>query len=101
MAILIAILSSTTLSTIITTIIGAIKDNNNWKSKIKKIERDSVRMQLLVLISDYPEEKQEIMNVAEYYFDRLKGNWYMTSLFSKWLKKNGIDNPAWFKGAQE
>lgn len=97
-AIVLAIIGSGALSTIISAIIAAVGARNGVKSKLKKIEKDSVRTQLLVLMSDYPDEQQEIMTIAEYYFRRLKSNWYMTSLFDKWLKKNGLERPIWFKG---
>lgn len=100
MELIIAILGSTTLSTIITTIIAAIKDNNGWKDKISKLEKDSVRTQLMLLMTDYPDQKQEILTVAEYYFDKLHGNWYTTTLFENWLEQNDIPNPIWFKGGQ-
>ena len=64
--------------------------------KLDKAERDSCRTQLLVLMSDYPEERQEIFTLAEHYFTVLKGDWYMTSLFKNFLKDENIDTPLWF-----
>ena len=93
-----AIIGSGVLSTVVSAIITAINNRTGIKSKVQKIEKDSVRTQLLVLMSDYPDEQQEILTIAEYYFDKLKSNWYMTSLFSKWLKKQNIEKPTWFKG---
>lgn len=99
--VILAIIGSGALSTVISAVINAISGRKGLKSKVKKIEKDSVRLQLLLLMSDYPEERQEIMNIAEYYFATLKSNWYMTSLFDKWLKKNGIDRPQWFPAGGE
>lgn len=61
-----------------------------------KMERDSCRLQLLVMISDFPSEKHEIMILAEHYFSDLYGDWYMTSIFNKWLQDHTIAKPEWF-----
>lgn len=68
----------------------------NEKADIQ--EKDSCRTQLLVLIADYSQDKSEIMRLAEHYFDDLDANWYMSSIFTGWLKDNNIERPAWFKG---
>lgn len=65
-------------------------------SKIDKIERDGVRLQLLFLMQFRPEEKGKILEVAEYYFHKLKGDWYMTDIFADWLRENDINIPGWF-----
>lgn len=59
-------------------------------------EKDALRTQLLLLISDYPDNQEGIMQVAQRYFGELDGNWYATSLFNHWLEKNGIAKPEWF-----
>lgn len=73
-----------------------VKDIEELKALIVKIEKDNCRTQMLVLMSDYPEEKLEMMKVSEHYFGDLKGDWYMSSMFNKWLAKNGIEKPTWF-----
>ena len=60
-------------------------------TKIDGIEMDSTRNQLLVLMSDYPNNESEILKVADFYFNELDGDWYMTELFSKWGTSRGID----------
>lgn len=67
------------------------------KHRLDKSERDSCRLQLMVMLSDFPEDVQEIMTIAEHYFVDLVGDWYMTSIFNKWLEKNEIAKPEWFK----
>lgn len=67
------------------------------ENKMHKSEMDSVRLQMLVMMSDYPDEKQEIMRLAEHYFKDLKGNWYLTSMFNKWLLEHNEAKPEWFK----
>lgn len=66
------------------------------KSMLVKSEKDNVRTQMLLMISDYPDNVSEIMRLAEHYFKDLKGNWYMTSLFNNWLNNNEIAKPEWF-----
>ena len=44
---------------------------------------------------EQPDEQTEILKIAEHYFVKLKGNWYMTSVFSKWCKSRGL-KPEWF-----
>lgn len=68
------------------------------EKKLKKSELDSVRLQMLVMMSDYPHETQEIMRLAEHYFKDLHGNWYLTTMFNKWLQSNDIAKPEWFTG---
>ena len=66
------------------------------KSKLKKQEKDNVRNQLLMLLCIKPEEEQEILTLGEHYFKVLKGNWYMTSMFNKWLMEHNVAKPEWF-----
>lgn len=94
--IIVAVIGSGALSTVIQLIASAISARKGLKSKVKKIEKDTVRLQLLFLIYNTPEEEHEILQVAEYYFRTLKANWYMSSLFDKWLKKRGLERPIWF-----
>ena len=67
------------------------------KKQMQKMERDSVRTQLLMLMNTYTYgEASEILTVAEYYFEGLKGDWYATSLFQKFCEKEQIPLPPWF-----
>ena len=72
-------------------------DIKKVQDKQKNSEKDELRTQLLMLIADYPSEKAEIMKLSEHYFGDLSGNWYLTSLFNKWLEDNHIAKPEWFK----
>lgn len=67
----------------------------NIKDTLIKLEKDGIRMQLLFLILIKPEEQTEILKVAEYYFVKLKANWYMTSMFKTWCDEHGLE-PEWF-----
>lgn len=68
--------------------------------KFKKSEKDGLRTQLLVMILLRPNERQEILTVAEHYFKVLHGDWYMTSIFNKWLTESDIAEPEWFNNQQ-
>ena len=72
---------------------AAIQD---LKEQGLKQERDNCRTQMLLLISDYPNEKQEILTLAKHYFVDLKGNWYASSIFRKYLQEQQIEPPLWF-----
>lgn len=65
------------------------------EDRVTKIEKDGIRTQLLFMILIRPEEQSEILKVAEYYFVKLKGNWYMTGFFKKWCDERGLE-PEWF-----
>ena len=97
----IAIISSTTVATLIQFFVTRNDNRRNFAKRLDKIERDEVRTQLLVLILMCPEETKEILTVGEHYFKDLKGDWYMTSIFNKWLIKHGIARPEWFKGKED
>lgn len=71
-------------------------DKDGVKQKLATLEKDTLRTQLLLLMLMRPQERQEILTIGEHYFKVLKGNWYMTSMFKKWLKENGIEEPEWF-----
>lgn len=102
--ILVAVVSSNALVEIIRWLIDRQKKNeelttkfNTIEKKLTKNEKDSVRTQLLVLMSDYPERLDEIMEAAHHYFVDLKANWYLTDIFKDWLKNKGIDIPDWLE----
>ena len=106
--IIIAVIGCGVLNIIATAIINAI---GNRKSRLKaveskledietklvKTEKDELRTQLLLLLSDYPDNQEGIMTLAQHYFGDLRGNWYATSLFNHWLEGNDIAKPEWFK----
>lgn len=68
------------------------------KDELLKLKKDGIRTQMLVLILLKPSEKKEILTLGENYFEKLKGNWYMTSIFNKWLEDTNTAKPEWFKG---
>lgn len=60
-------------------------------NQVTELKLDTTRHQLLTLINNYPDNKEEIMKVAKYYFKDLGGDWYMTELFIEWGEENGVD----------
>lgn len=70
---------------------------SDLEKKADMSERDSVRLQLLILMSDYSEDKAEILTAAEHYFKDLGANWYMTTIFNNYLEEHHLGKPEWFK----
>lgn len=68
---------------------------NAIKDQLRRLEKDGVRTQLLLLILMEPDDETEILRIAEHYFVKLKANWYMTGLFARWCDKRGLE-PDWF-----
>ena len=103
-SIIIAVIGSNALLEIVRYLIEKSKKKNGLddrfnaiEDKLIKNEKDSVRTQLLLLMSDYPERTDEIMEVGRHYFEDLNGNWYMTSIFKNWLDQEKIERPSWIK----
>lgn len=72
------------------------QDKESVKKRLIVLERDGLRTQLLLLILLRPTEQTEILRLAEHYFKDLKGNWYMTSIFNKWIESEKVAEPEWF-----
>lgn len=90
----------TALSAVVTALIGSgliqyLVTRHDAKKGIAAQNND--RTQLMLLIADYPRKTDEILEVAKHYFLILKGNSFIKSLFSDWLKSQNIDPPEWFR----
>lgn len=68
---------------------------NGLQQEMNKSIKDSVRLQLLVMLTMQPDEEKEILDIAQHYFHDLKSNWYMSPLFYRWCLKKNI-KPEWF-----
>lgn len=55
----------------------------------KESQLGITRLELQGLINDTPENRAEIEKLARYYFIELKGDTYMTSMYSKWASEYG------------
>lgn len=98
--IIVAVLASNAVFAFIQFIITRHDTKRNIDGKLHTLEKDGLRTQLLLLILMCPRERQEIMTIAEHYFSKppkgLDGDWYMTSIFNKWLLNADIAKPEWF-----
>lgn len=105
--IIMGLIGGGSLAAIITSIFSLWQNRKNKQDEIldrlgkikeeqEKTEKDALRTQLLVLIAYYPGDKTEILTAAQRYFDDLRGDWYMTPIFNKWLLNNDIGRPEWF-----
>lgn len=64
-------------------------------TKLQKFEKDLTRLQLMLLMTSYPDRKAEITEVAHHYFIDDKGNWYMTNMFKDWCEANDFEIHIW------
>lgn len=58
---------------------------------LSEVRKDTVRLQLLSLIHNDPENTESILKVAHEYFVQLNGDWYVTQIFTEWAEQRGID----------
>lgn len=98
--IIIAIISSTAVATLIQFFVTRHDNKKSLAKRLDKLERDGLRTQLLLLILMRPEESREILTIGEHYFKDLKGDWYMTSIFNRWVEEMGMAEPEWFQGGK-
>lgn len=56
--------------------------------------RDTVRIQLFMIMHNNPDNIDTILKMAEMYFVDLKGDWYMTNEFNKWAKHHDVIVPT-------
>lgn len=98
--IIVAVIGSTAVASLVQFFVNRSDNRKSLGKRLDRLERDGLRTQLLLLILMRPEEHQEILTIAEHYFRKppngLGGDWYMTSLFYKWLNDTGIAEPDWF-----
>ena len=98
--IVLAILASNGFFALLQYLITRHDTKKNIRGKLDRLEKDGLRTQLLLMILMKPQEKQEIMTLGQHYFVDLKGNWYMTDIFDKWLEEECDSRPQWFKKAE-
>lgn len=73
------------------------------ENKLYKVEKDSVRTQILLMMYNYTDaDKEELLTCAEYYFKKrseggLEGDWYLTDMFKRFLEQHNIKQPNWFE----
>lgn len=94
--IIVAVLGGLNITQLIIFLVNRHDSKKNVEGKLTTLEEDVVRTQLLLLIIMLPMETQKIMTVAQRYFGQLKGDWYMTGIFNRWVEENSIAKPEWF-----
>lgn len=64
---------------------------------VEDTRKDTLRIQLLMLMREDNDNVDTILRIAETYFVKLQGDWYMTSEFCKWAKAHDvlIPNNIW------
>lgn len=60
----------------------------------QETRRDTLRIQLLMIMQSQPDNIDTILKLAEAYFVTLGGDWYMTSEFNKWAKAHEVTIPS-------
>lgn len=72
-----------------------LKDTNErldgMSGQLDQLQVESTRTQLITLMSNYPDNKSEILKVADKYFNEYNGDWYVTELFEQWADRHGVD----------
>lgn len=61
--------------------------------QLHEIRLDTTRTQLIMLMEHQPHNHDTIIKVAERYFCTLGGDWYLTSLFKDWAKRENVSVP--------
>lgn len=75
-------------------VIDNINDSlKELKDLSKDTRKDTLRIQLLMVIRDNPDNIDTILKLAETYFVKLRGDWYMTNEFNKWAKAHNVELP--------
>ena len=113
-AVVAACLGSTGLFTLLGELLRARREKSDKKNSLKReidemktevsdtkktcmrLEKDECRTQLLLMMSDYPDDRAEILQLGAHYFGDLDGDWYLSSMFAGWLRRQGLDKPDWF-----
>ena len=112
--IIVALLSSGALSALITGLFQIWQTKKSKKdgleSKVDTIaatqknilkaqerhELDILRVELKMMIADFPDDESDILRLAEAYFTH-GGNWIASIIFKKWLAERGLPFPNWYK----
>lgn len=94
--IIVSVLGALDIATLIIFFVNRHDSKKNIQGRLLTLEKDTLRTQLLMLILLKPDERQEIVTVAQHYFRDLKGDWYMTGIFNRWIEDNSMASPEWF-----
>ena len=85
----------------IDTIVAKVNELANEQTEMlhrqKKQEGDILRVELRLMISDFPDKEEDILRLGEHYFKDLKANWVMASVYQQWLNARNLPTPPWFR----
>lgn len=93
----------TSVGVIFTAVVGVgtwcigeiLKDTNSrldsMGGQLDQLQVEATRTQLITLMSNYPDNKSEILKVADKYFNEYNGDWYVSELFEQWADDHGVD----------
>ena len=112
MEIVYAIIGSGALSALISGLFGYFQAKKSKQDEITEkldeimaaqaiAEKDALRTQLLVMITEFPQEQSDILRLAQHYFETLHGNWVLTDIFLHWCDEYQISLPAWARDEQK
>lgn len=73
-----------------------VADQNKIMKAQHRHEMDILRVELKLMISDFPDQESDILRIAEHYFTD-GGNWVMSSTFLVWLQQRNLPTPPWFR----
>lgn len=77
---------------IVTQLDSHIQDQmSDVKADVSEIKLSSARNELILMIEHNPNNVIEIERLAKVYFVDMKGDFYMTGLYSEWAKQYGGD----------
>lgn len=75
-------------------IVSEIKSNIDKSVGItEETRKDTIRIQLIMYMQTQPENHDTIFKLAQKYFVKMKGDWFMTSEFKKWAKSQKVEIP--------
>lgn len=79
-------------SWVVSSVLKSTNDKlDSMTSQLDQLQVDATRTQLITLMSNYPDNKSEILKVADKYFNEYNGDWYVTGLFEQWAEDHGLD----------
>lgn len=61
--------------------------------------RDTLRIQLAMYMQTQPNNEDTIIRIAEEYFLKCNGDWYMTAEFNRWAKAHDVNIPMSIQAA--
>ena len=77
-----------------------VTDQEKLLKDMKRLEGDILRVEMKVMIANFPEREEDILKIGEHYFGELHRNWVMEASFQQYLDDRGIPTPTWFNGGE-